>query len=144
MNTLKNTVIMLSVSLIVMGFFIKFLPKGKFCENVKNIFALLMTVIVISLFFGGANIDLTSFDTDFSTDFSAENYTTIAEQTLRLFSKRIETDLSENGFNVQGLTINYTETDDGVKIEGIVVKTDNFSEVSAFIKENYGIDAKAG
>ncbi len=122
MTAIKSTILGICISLILTGFFLKLLPKGKMSKNMRNILSLLMLLIIISPLSRSYAIDWDSFKFDYenSASFSETEYKNrVVENLMILMQKDIEKYLKEKKLGYYSVVIN---TDSNNEISGVTVK----------------------
>ena len=125
MQNIKETVICLCMAMVAIGFIFKLFPKTFLKNNIKNLFSIIILLIIISPLSGSYDVKMP--DTDlFSEEYGAEQYEEehrkfIAQNTVKVYKASVTDYLDKKGIEVYGVEIQYEINGNSVDITGMTV-----------------------
>ena len=146
MQNIKVTVLCLCMAMVAIGFIFKLFPKTLLKNNIKNLFSVIILLIIISPLSGSYDVKLP--DTDlFSEEYSLEQYEEehrefIARNTVKVYKASVIEYLNKKGIEVYGVEIQYEINGNSADITGMTVYIKSgysFSEVKNSVEKEFKI-----
>lgn len=139
MGSIKSLAATLCISFIVVGFLSRLIPKTKLSSNLKNIFGLILIIIIISPFFKGIKVDFDKYESTYNMSDDSKYENSIAQSTVKYLEKVIRKRLELENIGISYLKIESEETENGTEIKGAVIKTSDNEFAKKIIEDEYDI-----
>lgn len=124
MQDIKSIVIGISVSLLLIGFFLKLSPRGKMSKGIRHLLSMVVLLIIISPLSGGYELDLNDLGSDNSevVSYSENDYEDrVVSNVMVLMQRDVEEYLNNEKFGYYSVDISTLQTDKGTELNEIII-----------------------
>ena len=147
MFEVKNTILGICISLLLIGFFLKLSPKGNLSKGMKYLLSMVILLIIISPLKGGIQIDLESFGLDVDTSsYVQEDYEEkVVGGVIALMKKDVESFLYQENVGFYSVAVNTTETEEGIEVREISVNIKSGydpSRIEKAVSKKFGVPCR--
>ena len=124
MSTIKTALISFCTLLIIIGFFLKILPRSSLDKNMKLVISLVLLLVLVSPFFKSFNAKDLNVSSDLSSSYTvSQDENGLYKAAVEEFKSRVQEELKKAGYDFESVTVNYTKTGDTIAINKIIITT---------------------